>query len=176
MSYVTDYMNRRSLQLHTYGGLFLAARLRRLSELLYAGADDVYAEYDVTVAAAALPLLRILSDHGEPLSIGEAARRMGQSHVAISRVTRPLTRTGFIGEANDARDGRRVMLILLGKGVALLERLESIQDAMVAAIDGMKGSRALLRAVRVFEEALEEQGFAARVRAKNKRRNRSRAV
>jgi len=32
-------MNGQSLQLHTYGGLFLAARLRRLSELLYAGTD-----------------------------------------------------------------------------------------------------------------------------------------
>ena len=170
-------MNGQSLQLHTYGGLFLAARLRRLSELLYAGTDEVYAAEDVPVPAAVLPVLRLLHDHGEPLSIGELARRMGHSHVAISRVTRPLTRAGFVGEANHPRDGRRVMLILLDKGVALLERLEPIQDAIVAAIDGMAGSRPLLRAVRAFEEALEEQGFAARVRArKNKRRNRSRAV
>lgn len=91
---------------------------------------------------------------------------MGHSHVAISRVTRPLTRAGLVGEANHPRDGRRVMLILLDKGVALLERLEPIQDAIVAAIDGMAGSRPLLRAVRAFEEALQEQGFAARVRAR----------
>jgi len=82
---------------------------------------------------------------------------MGHSHVAISRVTRPLTRAGLVGEANHPRDGRRVMLILLDKGVALLERLEPIQDAIVAAIDGMAGSRPLLRAVRAFEEALQEQ-------------------
>jgi len=69
------------------------------------------------------------------------------------------------------------MLMLLPKGRALLERLQPTHDAMVAAVERMAGTRALLRSVRALEEALEEWDFAARVRAqKNKRRNRSRAV
>jgi DNA-binding MarR family transcriptional regulator len=124
-----------------------------------------------------MALLRLLRDHDGPLSIGELARRMGQSHVAISRVTRELSRAGVIGETGHARDQRVVMLMLLPKGRALLERLQPTHDAIVAAVDGMAGTRGLLRSVRALEEALEELDFAARVRAqKNKRRNRSHAV
>ena len=68
------------------------------------------------------------------------------------------------------------MLMLLPKGRGLLERLEPVHDALVAAVERVKGAR-LSRSVRALEEALEERDFAARVRAqKNKRRNRSRAV
>lgn len=170
-------MRDESGELHTYGGLFLAARLRRLSEQLYAATNEVYRADGVTLPTGSLAVLMLLRDCDDALSIGELARRMGQSHVAISRLTRRMSRAGVVGETGHARDRRRVMLILVPKGRALLERLEPIHVAMVAAVEGMPGHRALLRSVRALEEALEEQDFGARVAAqKNKRRNRSRAV
>lgn len=171
------YMNGIASELHTYGGLLLGARLRRLSDQLYAATDEIYREHGVTIPSGAVALLLLLRDQNRALSIGEVARRMGQSHVAISRVTRALSRAGVIGETGDARDQRVVMLMLLPRGRALLERLQPTHDAMVAAVEQIAGAGALLRAVRALEEGLEERDFAARVRGqKNKRRNRSRAV
>ena len=170
-------MSNALFGLHTYGGLFLASRLRRLSERLYAATNEIYAEHGVTVPSGSVALLLLLRDHEDPLSIGELARRMGQSHVAISRVTRELSRAGLIGEIGHARDQRLVMLMLMSRGRAMLERLQPTQDAIVAAVEGITGARALLRSLRALEEALEVEDFASRVRArKNKRRNRSRAV
>ena len=62
-----------------------------------------------------------------------------------------------------------MMLMLLPKGRAMLERLQPTHDAIVAAVERMAGTRALLPSVRALEEGLEEW-------KKNKRRNRSRAV
>ena len=115
------YMNGIASELHTYGGLLLGARLRRLSDQLYAATDEIYREHGVTIPSGAVALLLLLRDQNRALSIGEVARRMGQSHVAISRVTRALSRAGVIGETGDARDQRVVMLMLLPRGRALLE-------------------------------------------------------
>lgn len=164
-------------ELHTYGGLFLGLRLRRLSERLHAGLDEVYRAHGVTIPSGTLALLMLLRDHGAPLSIGELARKMGQSHVAISRVSRPLSAEGLTAEVGHERDGRRVLLLLLPKGQALLERLEPLQAAIVAAVDEMAPG-GLMASLRAIEEELELEDFATRVaaRQKNKRRNRSRAV
>ena len=161
---------RATSTLHTYGGLLLGSRLRRISELLYAGVDEVYQAHDVNVPSRLVPLLLILRDSDGPLAIGELAARAGWSHVAVSKVTRELSRAGVIGETDHARDQRRVMLHLLPKGRALLERLEPVWRAIVAAVDGMAAAPAgLLPSVRAVEEALDASDFAARIAAELER-------
>src|SRR5690349_16653776 len=106
-------MNDARCELHTYGGLFLASRLRGLSEQLHAATNEIYGEHGLTIPPGSVALLMLLRDHDGTLSIGELARRMGQSHVAISRVTRELSRAGVIGESEHARDRRVIMLMLM---------------------------------------------------------------
>ena len=67
-SYVTSYMNDTLVGLHTYGALFLASRLRRLSEQLYAATNEIYREHGVELPAASVALLLLLRDHDGSLS------------------------------------------------------------------------------------------------------------
>ncbi|HXU67737.1 MAG TPA: bifunctional helix-turn-helix transcriptional regulator/GNAT family N-acetyltransferase [Polyangia bacterium] len=163
-------MSTATSTLHTYGGLLLGSRLRHISELLYSGVDEIYRAHDVAIPSRLVPLLLLLRDHDGPLSIGELAARTGWSHVAVSKFTRDLTRAGILGEAGHARDQRRVMLHLQPKGRALLERLEPLWRAIVAAVDGMAASPGgLLPSVRAVEEALAATDFAARITAELER-------
>ena len=41
--------------LHDYGGLLLASRLKKVSEALYTGVDDIYRRHGVTLLVALLP-------------------------------------------------------------------------------------------------------------------------
>ena len=92
LSYVTSYMNEPRSELHTYGGLFLASRLRRLSELLYAATNQIYREHGVTIPSGSVALLLLLRDHGDALSIGELAGRMGPELTESASSARPGTR------------------------------------------------------------------------------------
>src|SRR5262249_28303946 len=137
-SYVIGYTMSRARAgstLHTYGGLLLGSRLRRISDMLYAGVDEIYRSYGVRIPSRTVPLLMIMRDHPQSLTIGEPAERAGLSHVAVSKEVTALARALLIGDAMHPRDGRRVVLHFLPKGKELLERLEPVWRAIVAAVD-----------------------------------------
>lgn len=76
-------------ELSDYGGLLLATRLRRLSDLLFAGVDRVYDARGFGVSARCVPILLLLRDNG-PTSITDVARHLGQTHPAVSQMSRTL--------------------------------------------------------------------------------------
>ncbi len=148
--------------LHDYGTLLLASRLRRLSEALYAGVDDLYRARGVELPSRAIPILLLLRDHGR-LGISELAAKLGQSHPAVSQMSRTLLRHAVVSEWPDADDNRRRLLGLSPGGAALLRRLRPVWEAIDAAMDDMPGARRFSHALTELDRGLEARGFAQRV-------------
>lgn len=148
--------------LNDYGGLLMGSRLKRLSEALYAGVDEIYREQGIRLSSRCFPILFLLRDNGA-LSITDLAGRLGQSHPALSQMSRKLLAEGVVAERTDAKDERRRLLALSKKGQALMERLGPVWKAVEGAVDELMGaefSAALGRA----DGALEERPFASRIR------------
>jgi DNA-binding MarR family transcriptional regulator/GNAT superfamily N-acetyltransferase len=148
--------------LNDYGGLLMGSRLKRLSEAMYAGVDEVYREHDVTLSSRCFPILFLLRDNG-PLAITDLAGRLGQSHPSLSQMSRKLLAEGVVVERADPADERRRLLALSKKGQALMGRLGAVWKAVEGAVEELAGAE-FNKAVGRMDEALEERPFARRIR------------
>jgi GNAT superfamily N-acetyltransferase/DNA-binding MarR family transcriptional regulator len=164
------------VELQDYGGLLLGSRLKRASEALYAGVDRIYREHDVAVSSRCFPALFLLRDNG-PMGITALANEMGQTHPAVSQLSRTLLDQGLVTEKADPLDERRRLLALAPEGVALMARMGPIWQAIVAAVDDLNGStkRDFLGGFAAFEAALLERDFSERI-AQRLRMRQSNAV
>ena len=151
-------------RLHDYGGLLLGSRLKRVSEALHAGVDAVYRARGVELPSRCVPILLLLRDSG-PMGITELATELGQSHPAVSQLSRTLLDHGVVTEKSDPADERRRLLALSSKGVAQLARLQTIWQAVVAAVEELSAATGVdfLAALTAFDRALEERSFADRI-------------
>lgn len=118
------------------GLLSLGSQLKAISDQLYAMADDVYARHGIELQGRWFPILRLLNDRG-PLTVGEIATAVGQTHSAISQLTTRLVRDGWVSTSSDAGDRRTRRLALTGK-----------------AEDALRAAKPLWRAIR---EGLEDR-------------------
>jgi len=151
--------------LRTYGSLLLASRMRKVGEALYSGVDEIYRRHGVDLPARCFPILFLLRDQGR-LGISELALKLGQSHPAVSQMSRKLLQHGVIAEWPDPEDERRRLLSLSRRGAGLMRRLEPVWKAVVEAIEGMEAARPLSAALDAVDEALEQRGFAARIQSR----------
>jgi GNAT superfamily N-acetyltransferase len=151
--------------LHDYGSLLLGSRLRKVSEALYAGVDEVYRSAGVELPSRCFPILFLLRDHGR-LGISELAVKLGQSHPAVSQMSRKLLRHRVVRESPDPRDDRRRLLVLSAHGRSVLARLEPVWKAIVAAVADLEGAHPLSQHLTAIDRALEARGFAARIRSR----------
>ena len=150
--------------LHDYGPLLLASRLRKVSETMYAGVDDVYRSHDVALPSRCFPILFLLRDNGR-LGISELAARLGQSHPAVSQMSRKLLDHGVVREWPDPEDDRRRLLSLSRRGTALMKRLEAVWRAIASAVQELEASHPLSAALTEVDRALVDQDFAQRIRS-----------
>lgn len=153
--------------LHDYGSLLLGSRLRKVSEALYAGVDEVYRSAGVELPARCFPILFLLRDHGR-LGISELAAKLGQTHPAVSQMSRKLLRHGVVRESPDRRDDRRRLLSLSPRGRGVMARLEPVWKAIVAAVGDLEAEHPLSQHLTAIDRALEARGFAARIRSRLK--------
>ena len=102
------------------GLLSLGSQLKAISDQLYAMADDVYARHGIELQGRWFPILRLLHDRG-PLTVGEIATEVGQTHSAISQLTTRLVRDGWVSTSSDAEDRRTRRLALTAKAEATLQ-------------------------------------------------------
>jgi DNA-binding MarR family transcriptional regulator/predicted GNAT family N-acyltransferase len=147
-----------------YGGLLLGSRLKRASDALHAGVDAVYQEQGVQLSSRCFPILFLLRDNG-PQGITELAAQLGQTHPAVSQMSRTLLAHAVVKEQADPADERRRLLALTSRGVALMGRLGPIWKAITGAVGDLSASTRvdLLAALAAFERALEERAFADRI-------------
>lgn len=165
MTYVSPYVNLADMAgLPDYGGLLLGSRLRRATEDLFAGVDAVYRAHGVELSSRAFPVLFLLRDIG-PVGITELAAHLGQSHPAVSQLSRTLLEHGVVTARADPADERRRLLALTARGTAMMEKLAPIWRALVGAVADL-GSDAgidLVAAVGALEAALARRAFADRI-------------
>jgi GNAT superfamily N-acetyltransferase/DNA-binding MarR family transcriptional regulator len=151
------------MSLHDYGSLLLASRLRKVAEALYAGVDEVYRSHGVELPSRCFPILFLLRDHGR-LGISELAARLGQSHPAVSQMSRKLLEHGVVREWPDPADDRRRLLSLSRRGATLMTRLEPVWQAIVAAVAELEVAHPLSAALTGIDRSLEARSFATRIR------------
>lgn len=147
-----------------YGPLLLASRLRRLGEALHAGVDEVYESLGVGLSSRCFPILFLLRDHGR-MGISQLAEKLGQSHPAVSQMSRKLLQAGVVREQPDPGDSRRRLLALAPRGAALLQRLGAAFAAIEAAAAALDGGRDLSAGLVRADAALAQRPFAQRIRA-----------
>ena len=157
-------MGQVTRELSDYGGLVLATRLRRASEVLFADVDRVYQTHGFNVSARCVPLLFLLRDNG-PTGITDLARQIGQTHPAVSQMSRTLAAAGLLVDKADVADDRRRLLALSAQGAALMARMTETWQAVAGAVDDLSAAvktdlPALLTAL---ELALSERPFAVRI-------------
>jgi len=154
-------------ELHDYKGLVLGSRLKRASDALFAGVDAIYRAHGVDLTSRCFPLLFLLRDNG-PTRVTALAAQLGQSHPAVSQMSRTLASHGAIVERADPADERRRVLALSPKGTALLSRMEDVWKAIIGAVDDLSAEAGvdLVAAVSGIEAALRQGGFADRIEAR----------
>ncbi len=157
--------NMTDANLHGYGTLLLGTRLRKVSETLYAGVDEVYREAGVDLPSRCFPILFLLRDRGR-LGISELAMLLGQSHPAVSQMSRKLLAHEVVREWPDPGDDRRRLLGLSRRGASLMRRLEPVWSAIVAAVDDLETGQPISRPLTAIDAALATHSFAARIRAR----------
>ncbi len=151
--------------LHDYGSLLLGSRLRKVSETLYAGVDEVYRSAGVDLPSRCFPILFLLRDHGK-LGISELAVKLGQTHPAVSQMSRKLLLHRVVTESPDPKDDRRRLLSLSARGRSVMQRLEPLWKAIAAAAADLESDHPLSQHLTAVDRALEARGFASRIRAR----------
>lgn len=111
------------------GLLSLGSQLKAISDQLYAMADEVYARSGIDLQGRWFPILRLLHDRG-PMTVGEVASAIGQTHSAISQAASRLVREGWLTTSSDAADRRTRRLMLTPKAEAALRTAKPVWRAM----------------------------------------------
>ena len=104
----------------------------------------------------------LLRDGGR-LGISELARELGQSHPAVSQMSRRLLDAQMVREWPDPKDDRRRLLSLSPRGSALMRRLIPVWSAITAAVQEMEATLPLSDALTEIDEALSERSFSQRI-------------
>lgn len=111
------------------GLLSLGSQLKAISDQLYAMADEVYARNGIELQGRWFPILRLLHDRG-PMTVGDVASGIGQTHSAISQAASRLVREGWLTASSDAGDRRTRRLALTPKAEAALRAAKPLWRAM----------------------------------------------
>lgn len=153
-------------QLSDYGALALASRFKRLSELLYAGADMIYREHDIPLSARVFPVLFLLRDNGA-CSLAELTRHLGQSQDGVQQLLQPLITKGYIEQDPSRDDGQPRLLALSLAGAALLDRVKPLWADFIGSVLELADETGipLLEGLNRLEEALMTRPFSNRLRA-----------
>jgi DNA-binding MarR family transcriptional regulator len=159
---------KRSLPLTVSRPALLAngtdAEFRRLIHDLIAYGHRLDACRDAFAAIAGISgaqyEILMLVSRADGLSIGEVAERVHRSGAFITIEANKLASQGILDKAADPADGRRVLLTLAPKGVALLERLapyqRRINDVLFERLDAKR-----FRALRALAAELVASGDRA---------------
>ena len=150
--------------------LTLGTALRRATERFYASIDAIYLAEGVPFSAAWYPVFRALADGGA-MSVSAVAGRIGQSHAAVSQVSKKLADAGYL-ESAPARDKRQRTLGLSVDGRLMAARLRDVWDAMADALSTELGAvnGDLLACVARMHETLGHDELVAAVLLSARRR------
>ena len=140
------------------------AEFRRLIHDLIAYGHRLDACRDAFAAIAGISGVQyeilMLVSRAEGLSVGEVAARLHRSGAFITIEANKLVEQGILAKASDPADGRRVLLQITARGMALLERMapyqRRINDVLFERLDARR-----FREARTLAEDLLASGDRA---------------
>ena len=158
----------------TVGKLALGSRLRLLTERITGEAAQIYKMYDIDMQPKWFPVFYVLSDGGAK-TITAIAKEIGHSHPSVSKIISEMTEHGWVKEKKDQADGRRNMVSLSRKGIAITEKIQDQYTDVNNAIEKISsGTRNdLWKAIEEWEFLLEQQTLLRRVQEQKKERESS---
>jgi len=153
------------LSLEDFGVLALGSRLKRLSDLMFRQADELYQQRGYRLQARSFPLLQLLAANGAT-SVTRLAELLGQTHPAISQISKKLEKDGWLYHEVDSQDERRRLLALTPQGYELIDQLKPLWENLSRVIQrilDVSGTH-LLDNVELLERELHKQDLSQRVR------------
>ena len=144
--------------------LTLGSLLRRVTDRLYTNIDDVYKDNGIDFHAASFPVLHVLTY--KSLSVTEIADRIGQSHSAVSQISKRLEKKGYLEHNIVESDRRQRQLSLTDKGHEAIRELRPVCAGIVHILSQYisETGHDLLAALRNFESVLNGHSFVEDVR------------
>lgn len=144
------------------GLLAISTRLQRLSEQIRKEGFLVYQTYGIDFEPKWFPVIYTL--HIKPvLSVIELAAEIGYTHPSTISLLKELEEEKLIRSKKDKQDERKRLLQLSEKGRKLVERMQPVWAAMVAAIAELTDTRNnLMKGIIEVEGRLREKSFFER--------------
>lgn len=145
--------------------LALATRLKRLSDRLYQDVDEAYQDLGHSVQSRWFGVLFLLNHNGQ-MGIKDLADEVGQTHSAISQLSKKLAAEDLVVSVADSNDSRRRLLELSSTGRKYVAGLQPMWKCVTAAVNGIlqeADAAALLPLIGRLEQQLEHTSFRAEI-------------
>jgi len=150
--------------LEAIGLLGLGNRLKRISETFFKQCDELYQSQGVKLQSRSFPVLQLLASHGT-LSVTRMAELLGQTHPAISQMSKKLEKQGWLYHETDVHDERRRLLALTPQGYELVDQLKPqwavLEKVLKRILD--VATYGLLENIELLERELEKKPLKDRV-------------
>ena len=150
------------------GPIALGSRLKRLGERLQADAEALLASVGVDLVPAEIGLMAALVQGG-PLTVSQAAQRVGISQPAITRIMQGLERRGHVTVLPDATDRRSRSIGLTPHGHAAMTVVQArVWTRLGPVVDELCGgaSDRLLADIAMVEAGLAQRSMLSRAEAR----------
>jgi DNA-binding MarR family transcriptional regulator len=146
---------------------YLARHLRSVSLSIMEAGAQICKDIDPLLQPTWPSLLSRLDDASE-LTVMDASREMGVSHVHVQKILKAMTTAGVVSASADPNDGRRTFYRLTRTGRNLLPKVEDIGAAMLQVIDDIENETGdeLYAALSSFKDALARKNWRERVTEK----------
>ena len=153
------------------GKVALGSRLRLLSEQIMEDAAQVYQIYQVDLQPKWFPVFYVLSQ-GEAKAVTSIAEEIGHSHPSVSKIVREMAHNGLVIEEKDQRDGRKNVVRLSEKGIAITTAITPQYKDVEQVVDNMLAQthHDLWKAIEEWEFLLQQKSFLRRIQEQKKQR------
>lgn len=150
--------------LNDIGILGLSNRLKRLSEIIHRQTDEVYKTENINFQARNVPLMQLLNEN-ESMSVTQLAEMLGQTHPAISQMSKKLQQADLLYHQIDGGDERRRMLSITPVGFDLMDQLAPVLkdlQIVLGRLLALAGGN-LMDNVELLERQLEQKPLVERM-------------
>jgi len=154
------------------GKVAIGSRLRMLTDKVTEDAAQIYKLYNIDMQPKWFPVFYSLAQ-GEEKTITELAKDIGHSHPSVSKIISEMLKKGYVKESKDKTDGRRNMVSLSKKGIAISKEIEDQLIDVNAAVEEIsaQSQNKLWEAIGEWEFLLEQKTLLRRVMEKKKERD-----
>jgi len=114
--------------LKAQGYLSIGSRLRAISDTLFKQGNNIYKKYCPDMNGRWFPILRLLSESDEPLTIMAIAEQTGFTHPYVIAQSKKMIANQFVKDERDQSDERRRLLSLTEQGRCLIEQVKPLWE------------------------------------------------